>query len=207
VSPGRAEAPGATGFVGGLVLAAGAGRRFAASGGTASKLLAPLGGRPLLEHAIAAACAVEELERVVVVLGAGAEQIRARVDFGRAEPVVCPQWRRGQAWSLRCGVAALAGAARVIVVLGDEPLVGAGAIARLAAAPAPARAAYGGRPGHPVALGEQQLAAVRRLSGDHGARSLLHGARLVDCSDVGQDVDVDTTEDLEALADEARAIV
>ena len=66
----------------GLVLAAGAGTRF---GGDGSKLLAELEGRPLLEHAVRAQTAVTALERVVVVLGARADEIQAAVDFGRAE--------------------------------------------------------------------------------------------------------------------------
>ena len=82
-------------MIGGLVLAGGAGTRF----GTSSKLLAELDGRPLLEHAVRAQCAVSELERVVVVLGAHAEEILARVDLGRAEPVICPEWEDGQAAS------------------------------------------------------------------------------------------------------------
>jgi molybdenum cofactor cytidylyltransferase len=191
----------------GLVLAAGAGRRFAGSGERESKLLAPLDGRPLLEHVLRAACAVQELERVVVVLGAHAEQIRAAISFGRAEAVLCPDWERGQAWSLRCGLRALPDSSEVLVLLGDEPRVSPAAIARMAQAPAPARACWDGKPGHPVLLGREQLQAVKHLAGDQGARSLLAGARLVDCSGLGADVDVDTIEDLEALRNEAGAIV
>ena len=60
----------------GLILAAGEGVRF----GSEPKLLAELEGRPVLEHAIQAQCAVPELERVVVVLGAHPAVIRG---FGR----------------------------------------------------------------------------------------------------------------------------
>jgi CTP:molybdopterin cytidylyltransferase MocA len=95
----------------GLVLAAGAGTRF----GIDSKMLAELDGRPLLEHAVAAQCAVGALDRVVVVLGSRADEIRAHVDFGRAEVVVCEQWPAGQSASLSCGASALRGADKVIV--------------------------------------------------------------------------------------------
>ena len=47
----------------GLVLAAGAGRRF----GAAPKQLADLRGIPVLEHAILAMCAVPALERIGTV--------------------------------------------------------------------------------------------------------------------------------------------
>jgi len=87
----------------GLILAAGAGTRF----GAQTKQLADLRGKPLLQHAVDAMNAA--LERAVVVLGHDAEAIRAAVDFGPAEVVVCEDWARGQGFSLRAGAAALAG--------------------------------------------------------------------------------------------------
>jgi CTP:molybdopterin cytidylyltransferase MocA len=187
----------------GLVLAAGAGTRFAPS---SSKLLAELDGRPLLEHAVRAQCAVASLERVVVVLGAFASEVLERVEFGRAEPIVFAGWRRGQAASLRRGVGELAGARKVIVTLGDEPLLSASVIARVADQPAGTRALYDGVPGHPVVLGPEQMDAIHSLSGDRGARDLLHGGPTIECSELCSGRDVDTVEDLEAIRDEARAI-
>ncbi len=106
----------------GLILAAGAGTRF----GDKPKQLANLDGRPLLDHAIAAQCAVVELERIAVVLGAYGEEILSRVDFKRAEPVICERWADGQAASLRCGIEYLTDGAhvnKVIVTLGDQPRI------------------------------------------------------------------------------------
>jgi molybdenum cofactor cytidylyltransferase len=190
--------------IAGLVLAAGGGSRF---NGNGSKLLAELDGRPLLEHAVRAQTAVAALERVVVVLGAWAAEVRAAVAFGRAEPVVCAGWADGQAASLRCGVAALGDAERVLVTLGDEPGVTPAVIERLLGAPPASRATYRGRPGHPVVLGPAQLAAVAALDGDTGARALLRGGREVECADLADGRDVDTLEDLEAIRREARAVV
>lgn len=181
--------------VAGLVLAAGAGRRF----GDEPKQLAELGGRPLLQHAVDAAVAAGALERVVVVLGARADQIRAAVDFGRAEPVVCENWDDGQAASLRCGLRALPEAERIVVTLGDQPWVGTEAIMRLAREPAGTRAAYDGVPGHPVVLGGELAAAALALEGDEGARALLRDARTVECGDVADDRDVDTVGDLKEM--------
>jgi CTP:molybdopterin cytidylyltransferase MocA len=191
----------------GLVLAAGAGTRF----GERSKLLAELDGRPLLEHAVAAQCAVPELDRVVVVLGASASEVLRRVDFMRAETVVCSRWSEGQAYSLRCGVEHLTSRApevsRVIVTLGDQPRVGSELIARFVGEPPGTRAVYGGVPGHPVVLGPVQLRAISGLRGDQGARELLQGGNTIECGDSSAVRDVDTPEDLEAIRHEARAVL
>ena len=82
----------------GLVLAAGAGTRFGPEG----KLLAKLDGRPVLEWVGGGAPAgSRELSEVVVVLGLRAQEILERVEFGRAEPVICEEWADGQSASLR----------------------------------------------------------------------------------------------------------
>ena len=191
-------------MIAGLILAAGGGTRF----GPEPKLLAELDGRPLLEHAIRAQCAVRELERVVVVLGAHAERLLDRVEFERAEPVVCEAWSQGQAASLRRGVEELRDAAKVIVTLGDEPLITPQVVARFASEPPGTQAVYDGHPGHPVVLGPDHLRALVSLTGDRGARDLLAGGPKVELGgpgDMGRDVD--TTEDLERMRNEARAIV
>lgn len=189
-------------MIAGLVLAAGAGTRF----GMRTKLLADLDGRPLLEYAIRAQCAVTQLERVVVVLGARAHDVLGAIEFGRCEPVVCAEWEAGQAASLRCGVAALRGVNRVIVTLGDQPLMTPAAIERFLEQPGGARAVYEGRPGHPVVLGPEQLEAIATLRGDQGARSLLAGGPQIECADLARGLDVDTPEDLEGIRHEATAV-
>lgn len=185
------DAPGAAG----LILAAGAGSRF----GEEPKLLAELGGRPLLQHTVEALTGVPELEPVVVVLGARAEQLRAEVEFGRARTVVCEEWSEGLSASLRCGVAALAGSERVLVALGDSPGLPAAVIRRLLAAAPGTRACYAGVPGHPVLLGPDQLQRLDRLGGDVGARDLVAGAPTIECGDLASGLDVDTPADLRRL--------
>ena len=190
-------------MIAGVILAAGAGTRF----GEESKLLARLDGRPLLQYAIRAQCDVDELERVVVVLGAHAQDVLAQVDFDRAQPVVCEEWSRGQAASLRCGLRALAGADKVIVTLGDAPLVTAAVISRFIDEPGGTRALYDGRPGHPVVLEAEQIRALSTLTGDRGARDILEGGPTIECGELCSGHDVDTPDDLEAIRDEARAVL
>jgi molybdenum cofactor cytidylyltransferase len=189
--------------IAGLVLAAGAGTRF----GDEPKQLADLGGRPLLEWAVRAQCDARALDRVVVVLGSAAKRIRETVEFGRAEIVVCEDWEAGQSASLRRGLEELAGADKVVVTLGDAPLLTASLIERFAGEPGGTRAVYDGRPGHPVVLGPEQTAALATVGGDVGARGLLRGARVIEVGHICSGRDVDTPEDLEEVRNEARAIL
>jgi CTP:molybdopterin cytidylyltransferase MocA len=190
--------------IAGLVLAAGAGTRF---GEQQSKLLADVAGRPVLERAVAGACAVAELERVLVVLGARSAEIRAHIEFGRAETTVCPDWASGQSASLAWGLTLLGDAAKVIVTLGDAPLITPDVIRLFVAEPGRTRAVFAGRPGHPVVLGPEEIAAGRKLTGDHGARELLGGAKQIEAGHLCSGRDVDTPDDLEAIRDEARAVI
>jgi CTP:molybdopterin cytidylyltransferase MocA len=188
--------------IGGLVLAAGGGSRF----GGGVKQLALLDGRPLLEHVLMAMEA-SPLERVVVVLGFHAEEVREGVPLHGAEPVVCADWADGIGASLREGVDALSpDCDAVVVALGDQPRLSAAAVARVMAQRGQdelaVRATYGGVPGHPVMLEQTLLARVGELQGDMGARDLLHGVpvREVNCDGLGSPDDVDTPEALAALA-------
>jgi CTP:molybdopterin cytidylyltransferase MocA len=184
----------------GMVLAAGAARRFGSP-----KQLAELDGVPLLQHAIDAMLAVPGLDRVVVVLGAAAEHVAAAVKFADAEPVVCPDWEEGMAASLRCGVEAAGDADWVVVTLGDQPGMTPEAIeAVIAATDTDAdavRAEYGGEGGHPVALSRALLRRVGDVRGDVGARDLLAGAtvRAVEARHLASPDDVDTPEELEGI--------
>jgi molybdenum cofactor cytidylyltransferase len=177
------------------VLAAGEGRRF---GGT--KQLAPLGGRPLLEHAVEAMLAVPAIRPVVVVLGHEAETIRAQVDLGDAEVVVCDGWEEGQAASLRCGIAALGPVDAAIVTLGDQPFITPQVIAGVLdlAGHDAVRATYGGDPGHPVLLSRRLLDRAGELEGDVGFRPLLEGARVrrFEAGHLCDPTDIDTREEL-----------
>jgi len=190
-------------LIGGVVLAAGGASRFGSP-----KQLAELDGRPLLQHAVDAMLAVPAIDEVVVVLGAEAGRVGQAVDFGAARTVVAEDWAEGMAASLRRGVEAVGDHEWVVITLGDQPRVTpqviAATIERARAAPpgTPAlRATYDGAPGHPVALGRAMLPRLATLSGDAGARDLLHGADVMtfEAGRLCDPADVDTPEELEAL--------
>lgn len=175
----------------GLLLAAGAGRRF----GGPKALARDASGRPWLRLAhdalVEGGCT-----DVTVVLGAAADEARALVPDG-ARVVVADDWERGQSASLAAGLRALPPAVAVAVTLVDLPGQTAAAVARVGHDARPAslrRAVFGGRPGHPVLLGRDHWADLLDvLAGDEGARTYLrsHGAEGVDCTDLGGGEDVD----------------
>jgi len=194
-----------------VILAAGVGSRF--GGG---KVRAPLEGRPLLAHVLAA---VREagIGRVVVVLGrdAGAVLDAVRdVDPGVLERVlvtVNPTPERGLATSLRLGfgaATAVAPPAGVLVLLGDQPRVRADVLRVLCGAVASAHAIavvprYAGDAApNPVLLLPAGWPLVEGLTGDRGLGPLLAAdpARVVRVAVPGANPDVDTPADLAVLA-------
>jgi CTP:molybdopterin cytidylyltransferase MocA len=183
----------------GIVLAAGASRRFGAV-----KQLAPLRGRPLLSYAVESMLAVPALDPVIVVLGHAAAEITAAVDFAGATVVVCADWDDGQSASLKRGVAAAGDADAVVVTLGDQPFITpqviAGALDRLEGHEA-VRVTYDGVPGHPVVLGRRVMDAVGDLEGDTGARALLGRFRVGswEAGHLCSAADIDTREELARL--------
>jgi CTP:molybdopterin cytidylyltransferase MocA len=190
-----------------VLLAAGAGSRFGS--GRPPKVLHEFCGRPLLTWPLAA---LREggVDRVVVVLGARADEVAAGAALDDAEVVRCTNWAEGLSASLRAGVgAAIAGGAdAVVIALADQPLLDARAIARLIAARAPShldalRATYAGVPGHPTLLESSTFGAIEGLRGDTGARELLDDpatrVALIACDGLGRPDDVDTPEALAGL--------
>lgn len=185
--------------VAGLLLAAGAGRRF---GGP--KALAALDGEPLVRRALRI---MEEAgcTPIRVVVGAAADEVRALLpDPGMA--VVAEDWATGMGASLRAGLAELdriEGPVAALVHLVDLPWVGPEILTRVATnatADTVARAAYEGTPGHPVLLGRTWWPEIAKTAeGDRGARDWLatrKDLRLIECADLGNGRDVDHRADL-----------
>ncbi|SCF07017.1 nicotine blue oxidoreductase [Micromonospora haikouensis] len=176
--------------VAGLVLAAGAGRRY---GGPK----APVFLGQALRALQGGGCAP-----LIAILGAGARQARSAVDLAGVHVVDNPLWSEGMASSLRLGLKTVAGLPRITAVcvhLVDMPGVTAAAVARLRAHTHPGclvRACYDGEPGHPVLLGRDHWAAVAATArGDQGARAYLRlradQVSFVECVDVAAGYDID----------------
>ena len=197
-----------------VVLAAGRSTRM----GAANKLLAEVGGAPMVRHVLDQALASQAAD-VVAVTGHERARIEAAlqdaVDGERCRLVHNADFAAGLSTSLHRGLAALADDADgALVCLGDMPQVTAAVIDRLIAAfdPLEGRAiclpTWGGKRGNPVLLARRFFAEVQAISGDVGARALI-GEYPEAVAEVAMDdlpsglgvlEDVDTPEDLRMLA-------
>ena len=209
--------------VAGVLLAAGQGSRFGQP-----KALVELDGQTLAErgvHMLQAGGA----DPILIVTGA-APVVLAPAD--QVHTVYNEEWRTGMGSSLRAALRALSEAAEpddtvlspadtvlppdvaaVVVALADQPLVGAGAVARLIAAyragAEVAVAAYDGKPRNPVLLAREHWPEViATATGDQGARAFLRArpdlVTRIECGDTGRPDDIDTTADLERIAGRQR---
>jgi CTP:molybdopterin cytidylyltransferase MocA len=184
-----------------IVLAAGGGSRF--GGG---KLLAELGGRPII-GAVFDNLRGAPVDETIAIVGADAQRLREVCEAYGVRTVANEEWEQGQSTSVLAGLRACGGEAAV-VLLGDQPFIGAEAVGRLVAAFAEgvkvAVATYGGKRRNPVLFSREVWPLLEaELTGDEGARSVLrrHPELVVEvpCEGVGDPADVDTREDLRRL--------
>lgn len=186
------------GLIVGVLLAAGAARRF---GG--DKLLASIDGRQGLAEMACRALAIG-VDRVVAVVPPDAGELAVRLCAAGAEVVECADAHIGMGTSLAFGIRCADGADGWLVALGDMPFIDPGDVRRLAGAlrtgaliAVPEHARQRGHPvGFAAALGEE----LRALGGDRGARDIVARHRLqvvtVPVADPLSWRDIDTPDDL-----------
>ena len=165
-----------------IVLAAGRGERFAASGGTTHKLQALLAGKRVIDHVL--------------------DAVKAS---GLAYHVVTPDaGRPGMGDSIAAGVKATSSATALLILPADLPLISSSTLCSIAFAPTCAVTVpvYQGQRGHPVRFGLQCASGLLDLQGNQGAAQLIMAQEaissiaLLDVDDVGCVFDVDTLGDL-----------
>ena len=191
-----------------ILLAAGSSRRF----GHRNKLLATVGGRPLLGHALLAA-RMATLGRVIVVTGADRALV-SRLVLAMRLPGVrlvhAARYRQGMGASFAAGLAALRPIDRqFFLFLGDAPFVAKGLPRALIRAMGPGidavRPIYGGVPGHPVLI-RTRVARQAAPKGDRGLAPMLARARVRAIRGGPQSVDdVDTLSALKRARTNAAA--
>ena len=170
-----------------IVLAAGRGERFAASGGTVHKLQALLAGKAVMERVLDAVKASGLPYHVV--------------DADTSRP--------GMGDSIAAGVRATSDAAGWLILPADLPLVRSETLRAVAMAPpcAVTVPVYQGRRGHPVRFAAECREKLLNLEGNSGAAGVIRAYDAIESvaimalDDAGIVTDIDTLADLQQAAD------
>jgi len=185
-----------------VMLAAGRSERFGPA-----KLLAEYRGKPLLQHALSAAqdaCPGD----VCLVVGHNAHEV-ADSAVGLADQVITNEdYATGIGSSIACGVRACREHAdAILIMLADQPLVSSTHLAELVkrwtGKPNEIIASrFSGVSGPPVLFASALFDQLEDLHGDIGAREILRrsSSMLRTVEFAAAAIDIDTPEDLEALA-------
>ena len=166
-----------------IVLAAGRGERFIASGGNTHKLAALLAGKPVLQHVLDA------------IRASGLPHHVVQADVSRP----------GMGDSIADGVRATPDAAGWLVLPGDLPLVRGESLRAVADAlgqHAVVMPAYQGVRGHPVGFSAACRDQLLAFKGNQGAapvvlaQAAMNSVAVLALDDVGVVTDIDTLDDL-----------
>ena len=193
------------GRIAAVLLAAGQSTRM----GAVNKMLAKIGGKPLVRIAAEQALG-SQAAPVVVVTGHEHEMVERALDGLQVRFVHNPDYAEGLGTSLRAGIAAVPeGADGAIVCLGDMPQVDSGLMDKLIAAFDPDSGALvvvpsiNGRRGNPVVWARRFFNDLMSIRGDFGARYLIgsYAEAVVEVPLAGDAAltDVDTPESLSAV--------
>ena len=166
-----------------IVLAAGRGERFAASGGQVHKLQALLAGKRVIDHVMSAVISSGLAYHVV-----------------DADPA-----RGGMGDSIAAGVRAAKSASCWLILPADLPLVTSETLKAMAFAPPCAIAVpvVNGQRGHPVRFGSVCAQELLELKGNKGAahiisaQAAIYSVAFVELNDIGCITDIDTLADLQ----------
>ena len=187
-----------------IILAAGRSTRM----GGPNKLLAELGGKPLVRLVTEQALA-SKAKGVIVVTGHQAELVEKALQGLDVKFVRNPDFAEGLASSVKAGVAAVRDEADgAVICLGDMPMISAQLIDHLIEAFAPDRGnliavpVSDGRRGNPVLWSRRFFNELMTLDGDIGARHLIakhtEAVAEVPVEGFGAFLDIDTPQALEA---------
>ena len=193
-----------------VVLAAGRSTRM----GGPNKLLAELGGKPLV-RTVTEQVLASKASSVTVVTGHQAAEVEKALAGLKVKFVRNPDFVAGLASSVKVGIAAVPeNADGALVCLGDMPLIDARLIDRLIEAFAPDRGhliavpVSDNRRGNPVLWSRRFFDELMTLDGDIGARNLIakHAEAVAEVQAEGHGafLDIDTPEALASARQTAR---
>ena len=187
----------------GLILAAGGSSRLGRP-----KQLVNAHGKSLLEKVIDNSL-LTDLQQVYVVLGANYEQVEASVKHLPVSMIKNERWQEGIGSSISCGLRKIQSEGNfdaVLIMLCDQLHITAHHLRSLIKAYLHKRSpiiatTYGGQIGVPALFDQQFFPHLQILSGDIGAKKILHqhAGSLHPIPFEKAIIDVDTPEDLEKL--------
>ena len=155
-----------------IVLAAGESKRMGSP-----KMLLPWKGKSIIEQVVENVLS-SDVSRVVLVLGAVSDGIKSVTSRYNVVHCYNEDFRRGMLSSVKCGFRALPEDCTAVVVMpGDQPMIGANEINRVIAAwmesgKGIVMPAYRGRRGHPLLIDSRYREEVMSLPEDEGLRAL-----------------------------------
>ena len=187
----------------GLILAAGGSSRLGRP-----KQLVSAHGKSLLEKAIDSSLQTD-LQQVYVVLGAKVEEVEASVKHLPVRTIYNERWQEGIGSSISCGLRKIQSEGNfdaVLIMLCDQLHITAHHLQSLIDAYLHKKASiiattYGQQAGVPALFDQQFFPHLQNLSGDTGAKKILHQQTesLHPIPFEQAIIDVDTPEDLEKL--------
>jgi molybdenum cofactor cytidylyltransferase len=167
------------------------------------KALLPIDGQTFIER-IVGALRQGGIERIVVVLGFNAEELRRQIAHLAVEILINPDYRRGQLSSLQVAVRHLQKVENchgMMVHLVDHPYIDPQLVQLMVRRFDESKVSivvprHQGKRGHPVIFSSSLFAELLGAPMDRGAKSVVNGHRddtlEIDTEDVGVTLDIDT---------------
>ncbi len=190
--------------IGVVILAAGSSSRLGYP-----KQLVDFKRKPVLQHIIDVADSFE-FETKVLILGAGAEEIKENIESKKFEILLNENWQEGMASSIRAGLERSLDREKdlehLLILLSDQPFVSEERIEalikeQLAGNSEATFSEYDGDVGVPAIFSSLVFPYLKELKGDHGAKKLVYDKKIKFRTVKFEkgNFDVDTKEDVELL--------
>jgi molybdenum cofactor cytidylyltransferase len=158
--------------IAGLILAAGESSRM----GHKNKLMMRFLGKPMLIHVVDAAQS-SNLSHVGVVVGQQSENIKKLISNQDVQYIENEQWKTGIASSIVAGIGQMHQVDGYLILLGDMPFISSELINLIIDHGSSENIVIPekkGRQGNPVFFGSKFLDELMVLSGDFGAKKVIH---------------------------------
>ena len=169
------------------------------------KALLPIDGQTFIER-IVTALKQSGIERVIVVLGFNAEEMRREIEHLPVEILVNQDYQQGQLSSLQTALRRLNGEKdcdAILVHLVDHPYLSAAVVNRMIDRYRGSKNSivipkFQGKRGHPVLFDRSLFAELLAAPLDQGAKAVVNAHRdqtlEIDTEDIGVTLDIDTPE-------------